>query len=563
MLTLLKYLEDTFDLNAILRMNNTVKRFFYLFISLFATVQLSAQTNGLLEGTSWLTWAIIGIVGLILISFIVQVANSFLSIEAKSMGIDTEEVNVSVFPKASELFGASKSNHLEGEQVKVLRRGHDILLKGEATGRIEAANVRSFAVQPKNFIGMSPIPKVTVEVGQKVKAGDELFFDKKRPEIKYTSPVSGEVAAINRAEKRSIAEVVILADAKIEYRNFGEFVLEQASREELINFLLESGAWAMIRQRPFNIVADPADVPRDIFISTFDSAPLAPDNNVVVEGREIDFQKGLDALNKLTDGSIYLGLNAQATPSSVFTSAEGVEKVYFKGKHPAGNVGVQIHHIKPLNVGENIWTLGVQEVITIGSLFSQGKFDASRVVALTGAELKEPKYVRTYLGANIGELLKDNLENDHIRIVSGDVLSGQRKTDKQFLNFFDDQITVIEEGDDYELFGWLLPIAPRPTISNTYPNFLFPNQKFKATTNTHGEKRAFVVTSDYEQVMPMDIHVQALMKSIMINDFERMEGLGLLELVEEDVALCEFVCTSKMPLQQILREGLEEMREQG
>ncbi|NJK84201.1 MAG: NADH:ubiquinone reductase (Na(+)-transporting) subunit A, partial [Saprospiraceae bacterium] len=199
----------------------------------------------------------------------------------------------------------------------------------------------------------------------------------------------------------------------------------------------------------------------------------------------------------------------------------------------------------------------------LGTLFLEGRFDASRVIALTGAELKQPKYVRTFIGANIGELIKDNLANEHVRLISGDVLSGRQKSVQQFLNYFDDQVTVIEEGDDYELFGWLLPLAPRPSISNTFPNFLFPDQKFKANTNTHGEKRAFVVTTDYEQVMPMDILVQPLMKAIMTNDLERMEGLGILELTEEDVALCEFVCTSKMPLQQLLREGLEAMREQG
>lgn len=385
---------------------------------------------------------------------------------------------------------------------------------------------------------------------------------KKRPEIKYVAPVSGEIVAINRAAKRAIDEVVILSDAEITYKVFPAFDLENSSREELVHYLLESGAWTMLRQRPFDLVAESDVVPRDIFISTFDSAPLAPDSNVLVAGREKSFQKGLDVLNKLTSGKVYLGLNGRQLPSPAFRDAQGVEKVYFKGKHPAGNVGVQIHHIKPISAKDKVWTLDVQGVITLGTLFLENRFDASRIVALTGAELKEPKYVKTYIGANISELLKDNLANDHIRIISGDVLSGKQKSEKQFLNYYDDQITVIEEGDDYELFGWLLPLAPRPSISNTFPNFLFPEQKFKANTNTHGEKRAFVVTTDYEQVMPMDILVQPLMKAIMTNDLERMEGLGLLELTEEDVALCEFVCTSKMPLQQLLREGLEVIREQ-
>ncbi|MEM6700674.1 MAG: NADH:ubiquinone reductase (Na(+)-transporting) subunit A, partial [Bacteroidota bacterium] len=320
-------------------------------------------------------------------------------------------------------------------------------------------------------------------------------------------------------------------------------------------------------QRPYNIPAEHDVAPRDIFVSTFDSAPLAPNSNIIVEGQQAEFQKGLDVLKQLTDGKVYLGLDASedTPPSSIFTEAAGVEKYYFKGKHPAGNVGVQIHHIQPMAAGDVVWTLGVQEVITLGKLFLYNRFDASRILVVAGAEseLNEPQYLKTYIGANIGELVKDNIKHDNIRLVSGDVLSGQQKASEQFLNYYDDQVTVLAEGDDYELFGWLLPVTPRPSISNTFPNFIFPNQKFVANTNTHGEKRAFVVSSDYEQVMPMDVYVQPLMKAIMVNDFERMEGLGLAELVEEDVALCEFVCTSKMPLQKILREGLDEMRSQG
>jgi len=512
------------------------------------------------------TYALLGIVAIIVLSFVVQVADNLLAIEAKQVGADKSGVNFSVFPSWDEIVSKKQPSYLDGEEVIKLKKGHDILLEGEAEPIIrEKIHTSSYAVQPKNFVGMSPIPKVVVEVGQKVKAGDELFYDKKRSEVKYTAPVSGEIAAINRAEKRSIAEVVILADQEMEYRQFDAFDLENGSREELVNFLLETGVWPMIQQRPYGIVAEPTVVPRDIFISTFDTAPLAPDLNLVVRGREADFQRGLDVLNKLTDGKVYLGLDARGeeAPSAAYVDAEGVEKYWFDGKHPAGNVGVQIHHIKPISTQDKVWTLGVQAVISLGALFTKGHFDTSRVVALTGAELKEPKYIRTYLGANIDELLKDNLANEHVRIISGDVLSGQQKSEKSFLNFYDDQITVIEEGDDYEMFGWLLPLKPRPSISRTFPNFIIPGQKFRANTNTHGEKRAFVVTNDYEQVMPMDIYVQSLMKAIMVQDIERMEGLGILELQEEDVALCEFSCVSKMPLQQLLREGLDMMREQG
>ncbi|MEM8525860.1 MAG: Na(+)-translocating NADH-quinone reductase subunit A, partial [Bacteroidota bacterium] len=537
-----------------------------LFILLTSFLSLSAQAE-IASGTDWLTYGLIASIAVIVLFFVVQVGDSFLSLEAKRIGVDQEEENVSIFPKWSEIFSPRLPNHLDGKRVIRLKKGHDILLEGAAKGIPSAVKIKSFAVQPKNFIGMSPIPKVEVEVGQKVVAGDELFFDKKRPEIKYVSPVSGEVAAVNRAEKRSIAEVVILADSTIEYKKLNAPNVATASREDLVNFLLESGGWTMLRQRPYNIPAEHDVVPRDIFISTFDSAPLAPDSNVVISGQQIAFQKGLDVLKRLTEGKVYLGLEAssESEPSPIFTEAVGVEKYYFQGKHPAGNVGVQIHHIAPLAAGDTVWTLGIQEVLTLGNLFVHNRFDASRIIAVAGAEeeLEEAKYVKTYLGANVGELVKGNVKHDNTRLVSGDVLSGQQKASEHFLNYYDDQVTVLAEGDDYELFGWLLPITPRPSISNTFPNFIFPDQKFVANTNTHGEKRAFVMSSDYEEVMPMDVYVQSLMKAIMVNDFERMEGLGLTELVEEDVALCEFVCVSKMPLQKILREGLDEMRAQG
>lgn len=544
-------------------MKNFIQRIIFSFLLFLVTFsQVSAQANTL-DASQWITYGIVAVIALVSLLFIVRMADSFLAVEARQLGIDAEKQNISVFPSLDEIVKPKVASYLTGQEVKVLRKGHDILLEGEAEGAVQQVNIRTFAIQPQDFLGMSPIPKVVVEEGQKIKAGDILFFDKRHPEVKYVVPVSGEVAAVRRGEKRMIAEIIILADEIIEFAELEAFDLERASREELINYLLETGAWSMIRQRPFDIVAPANVVPRDIFISTFDTAPLAPDADKVVQGRHTAFQKGLDVLTKLTDGKVYLGLDGRGKekPSPAFMLAEGVEKVFFKGKHPAGNVGVQIHHIKPINVGEIVWTLGVQEVITLGAIFTEGRFNAERVVALTGAELKTPQYVRTYVGANIGELLKDNLANDHVRIVSGDVLSGKQVAPQQFLHFFDDQVTVIEEGDDYELFGWLLPLSPRPSISNTYPNFLFPDQRFKANTNTHGEKRAFVVTSDYEQVMPMDIMVQPLMKAILAHDIERMEGLGILELTEEDVALCEFACTSKMPLQKILRDGLNEMLE--
>ncbi len=527
--------------------------------------ELLAAQNASNDGSRLFLTILLITVVLIAFVVIIQVADNLMRIEARKLGADKSGANFSLFPTMGELFKPKLSSFVDESNAIVLTKGHDILLEGAAEQKISNANVTRYALQPPNYTGISPIPKMTVEIGAEVKAGDPIFFDKKRPEIMHVAPVSGEVIELNRGAKRSVAEVVILADKEIKHKAFKAFDFEKGSREDLVNYLLESGVWPMIRQRPFNVIPDAAVTPVNIFVSTFDTAPLAPDLNFVVSGRANDFQKGLDVLGKLTSGSVHLGLDARgdAAPSKVFTDATGVEKHWFHGKHPAGNVGVQIHHIAPINASEKVWTLGVQEVLTIGTLFNEQKFDASRVVALTGNELENPKYVRTYIGANIGELVKRNLKEGNNRIISGDVLSGEKKATENFLNVFDDQITVVEEGDYYEMFGWLLPQKATPSISKTFPNGLFPDTKFEADTNTHGEGRAFVVTGQYESVLPMDIYVQHLMKNILINDFERMEGLGIYELVEEDVALCEFACTSKQPLQKILRQGLDLIREEG
>ncbi len=523
---------------------------------LLPSLPLLAQNQT--SGQSYLVYILLAVAILVFLGIVVQVSDNILAIGARQIGAENTPSR-GIFPKRL-------PKYVDSDKAISLQKGYNILLEGNAENSLdEKVAASTFAIQPPNFVGISPIPKLMVEIGDEVKAGDPIFFDKKVPEIMYCSPVSGEVVAVNRGEKRAITEVVVLADKEMKYRDLKPVDLDKASREELVAFLLESGAWPLIRQRPFNVIAESKEIPRNIFITTFDTAPLAPDLNFVVEGKGADFQKGLDVLNKLTDGKVYLGLdgNGKTTPSKVFTEAKGVEHRWFAGKHPAGNVGVQIHNTEPILKGDKVWTLGVQDVITLGKLFTEKRFNAERVVVVAGAELKSPKYVKTYLGAKVADLVKDNLANDHVRYISGDVLSGEKKTDEQFLNIYDDQLTVVEEGDYFEMFGWLLPIKARPSVSKTFPNFLFPNLRFKADTNMHGEKRAFVVTGQYEAYLPMDIYLQHLLKNIIVNDLERMEGLGIYELVEEDVALCEFTCTSKQPLQQILREGLDMMREQG
>jgi Na+-transporting NADH:ubiquinone oxidoreductase subunit A len=543
-------------------MRKGLTRFFILISFLSVSPYIQAQTAS--PGSNSMAWVLLLVVVLIAFAVIVQVADNLLRIEAKKSGADQAGANFSLFPHWKEIFTPKKPSFTGDAKVNFLKKGFEINLEGKAAKHVEAGNATTFAVQPPNFRGISPIPKMVVEAGNTVRAGDPLFHDKVATAINFVAPVSGEIIAINRGERRAITEVVILADKKQQYRELPMFDIHKSSRESLVSFLCECGAWTLIKYRPFNKMAPVDIIPDNIFISTFDTAPLAPDLNFVVEGKAEAFQAGLDCLAKLTHGKVYLGLNAsgEIAPSPVFTNAQGVEKRWFHGKHPAGNVGIQIHHICPIHPKDEVWTLGVQEVITLGAIFTERRFNAERIVALTGAELKAPKYVRTYAGANMGQLLEGNLNNDHIRIVSGDVLSGEKKSADSFLNWYDDQITVMEEGDYYEMFGWLLPGKSAPSASRSFPNWIFPDTTFKADTNTQGEKRAFVVTGQYEDVLPMDIYPQHLMKAILTNDYEKMEGLGIHELVEEDVALCEFVCTSKQPLQQILRQGLDMMEEQ-
>ena len=536
------------------------------FLSIISVLLFAVPVFGQGQSSSNVTViAILVIIGaLILVSAVLTLSENLIQIEAKKSGLDTQKSDLSIFPSLSNLWKKSPPPYTNGEVITDSSKGFDILLNGEADEEYLDVKLTRYAMRPPNFRGLAPIPKVVVEVGDEVKAGDVLFHDKKDLRVKYVSPVSGEVVEIRRGAKRSISEVIILADKKIKHRQFEPPSISEASREEIVEFLCESGGWMLINQRPFDVLPDPDDLPKGIFISTFDTGPVAPNQNWVVDGKENLFQYGLDALSRLTEGSVHLGLSAndEDAPHAAFTEASGVQKHWFRGKHPIGNVGIQIHHIDPIKPGDKVWTLSVQEVITLGELMHKGIYNPERVIALTGARIEEPGYVKTFAGANIGELLADNVIEGENRIISGDVLSGQHKYMDDFLDFRDDQITVIEEGNYFETFGWLLPLKPRPSISNTFPNFLFPSLKFDGDTNTHGEKRAFVVTGEYEKVLPMNLYLQHLMKAIMVGDIEEMEGLGLTELTEEDVAICEFVCTSKMPLQKLLREGLDFMREQ-
>ncbi len=444
-------------------------------------------------------------------------------------------------------------------KVIKLKKGLDIKLNGEAEKVVQpAGKITSCALKPTDFRALTP--KLMVKVGDEVKAGDVLFTDKTHPEIKFTTPVSGSIEAVNRGERRKLLEVVVKADAEIQYRDFGKADVNKLKREEIITRLLESGVWPMIKQRPYDIIAHPENTPKAVFVSAFDTAPLAPDYDLILNNQEKDLQTGIDCLCKLCGKNVNLNLPADTPSSSVFLKLQHVDLNYFSGPHPAGNVGVQIHHLNPINKGEQVWVVNIQDVAIIGRLFNEGRFDARKTIVLAGSEVSKPRYEQTILGASIQTLTAGNLKNaTEQRIISGNVLTGTQVTANGYLGYYDNQITVIPEGNHYEFLGWATPGFNKFSASKLFPSFLCPQKHYTLDTNYHGERRAFVVSGQYEKVFPMDIYPVYLLKACLTQDIDRMEQLGIYEVAPEDMALCEFVCTSKIPVQQILSNGIELM----
>lgn len=449
-------------------------------------------------------------------------------------------------------------------QTIKLKKGFDINLAGKATAQVsEAPKPETFAIKPTDFPSITR-PKLMVEEGDQIKAGTPLLYDKMAENIIYCSPVSGEIAEIKRGEKRKLLEIRILADKENQYETFNKFSssdIKNLSKEDAISQLLKGGVWPNIIQRPYGIVANPEDEPKAIFISAFDTHPLAPDYTFIYKGQEEAFQAGLNVIKKLTKGTVHLNISADAEVSKMFSDAEGVQINKFSGKHPAGNVGVQIHHLDPINKGEIAWTVKPFGVIQIGKLFLEGKYDASKIVALTGSEVEKPQYYKTSTGASIVNIVKDNIKGDHVRYISGNPLTGERISADGYLGFYDEQITVVPEGDFEELLGWIKPTTSKLSFHRAIGllSFFNKNKEYVLNTNTNGEERAFVMTGAFEEVLPMDILPTYLFKAIMAEDFDEMEALGIFELVEEDVALCEFIDVSKHELQSILRKGINLM----
>jgi len=446
-----------------------------------------------------------------------------------------------------------------------LRKGLDIRLVGDAQQVVNELSLPSqVSVKPSDFYGMTP--KMVVKAGERVKAGSVVFHDKYDEQVKYVSPVSGTINDIVRGDKRRILSVLIDVDATQDFVEHGPLDPDGMSPEQVKAKMLEAGLWMFVKQRPLDVVANPANNPKAIFISSFDSSPLAPDLGFILNGQAEEFQIGLNALAKLTTGKVYLGLNGKSKNSEIFSQAKNVELNTFVGKHPAGNVGTQIHHIAPINKGEFVWTVNAQDVAIIGRFFKTGKFNASKIIALTGSEAQNPSYFKTVIGANVSKILKNNVKQDgDVRVISGNPLTGDQIHPNGFLGAYHNQITLLPEGDQLKFFlttGWLGLGFDKFSNSRLFPTFLLANKKFRLDTNTNGEERAFVVTGELERVFPFDILPMQLVKAAITQDIDGMENLGIYEVAPEDFALCEYVCTSKINIQDEIRKGLDMIAEE-
>lgn len=444
-------------------------------------------------------------------------------------------------------------------QTIKLRKGLNIPLKGKAEKLImhDAPVISTVAIKPTDFVMVNPKP--VKAVGDKLKAGEVIFYDKNCPEIKFTSPISGTLKDIVRGDRRKILEFIIDPDGQNDSVKFEVINPAQAERQKIVELLLESGIWPLIRQRPYDSIANPAHAPKAIFISGFDSSPLAPDYDFILNGQETDFQTGIEALKKLTEGKVHLSYNAAFPVSKLYASAKGVDLHGFQGPHPAGNIGTQIHHIDPINKGEVVWHVNPQDVLIIGRLFNKGIFDSTKTIVVAGSEILKPRYFRTVTGASIEGFLKDNLKDGSHRYISGNPLTGTRILKNGYLGFYHNQVTVIPDGDHFEFFGWLSLGFSKFSFSHSYFAWTMRHKEYTIDANLKGGRRALMITGSFEKVFPFDILPMQLIKAIIIEDIELMEKLGIYEVTEEDFALCEFIDTSKTDIQALVRKGLDNL----
>jgi len=437
-----------------------------------------------------------------------------------------------------------------------IKKGLNINLVGAAeltTSKAVLSNV--YAINLQDFHGITP--KMLVKEGAEVKAGEALFYEKSNKDILFVSPVSGELVEILRGRRRKILNIKILADKNQEQLEHLPLDPETASAENIRAFLLKLGCWPFLKQRPYDLIADPETRPKAIFISAYVTAPLAADLNYVLKDKETEMQAAITALGKLSPGKVHVSVGKSG--NSPLEALKGIELHKISGPHPAGLVGTQINKIAPINKGEIVWTLSPQDLVIIGEALLTGKFNPERIVALAGSSVKTPKYFITKIGAEISTFLySSGVNTKNFRVINGDVLTGAKSKQDGHLGFYNNTVTAIPEGDDYELFGWNKPVFDKISTTRALTfSWMQPNKKYDLNTNTNGEHRAFVVTGRYEEVFPMDIYPLQLLKACMVKDLDEMEQLGLYEVIPEDFSLTEFICISKQPHQQIIREGLD------
>ena len=443
-------------------------------------------------------------------------------------------------------------------RVVKISKGLNINLKGAPAKEITPVQApKLYALMPADFTRVTP--KVVVKPEDTVKAGDALFVDKANPELQFVSPVSGKVVAVNRGERRRVLSVVVESDGKFESVEYKAQDVLSLSGDEIKANLLKAGLFGFIRQRPYDVIAEPKDTPRAIYVSAFDSKPLAVDFEVALKGNEDDFQAGLDALSRIAP--LHLGICA-CQNAAALTVAKNVNTTIFKGPHPAGNVGIQINKTAPVNKGEIVWTVGAEEVIFIGRFFNKGKIDFTRTIALAGSEVKNPSYSKVVLGAQLTNIVAGRLENNYEnRIIDGNVLTGKKTTADGFLGAFSTQVTVIPEiTNDADMLGWAMPRFGMYSTSRSYFSWLAPKRQYTIDARIKGGERHMIMSNEYDKVFPMDIYPEYLLKAIITGNIDKMEQLGIYEVAPEDFALCEFVDSSKLELQRIVREGLDKLR---
>ena len=442
-----------------------------------------------------------------------------------------------------------------------LRKGLDINLKGKAAKqKFSVKAAAQYALVPDDFVGMTP--KVVVREGDKVKAGDALFVNKKQTDVKFASPVSGVVQAVVRGDRRKVLRVVVEADKDQLYVDFGQKQVASLDGDAVVKALLEAGLFGYINQLPYAVSTTPDQKPRAVFVSALRDMPLAGDFEYELQGNEEDFQTGLTALSKVAP--VYLGIGAKQT-SKALTEAKDVEVNVFDGPCPAGNVGVQVNNIAPVNKGEVVWTVDPTAVIFFGRLFRTGKVDLRRLVAVAGSEITKPEYAEVLVGQPIADLLEGRLAaKDHVRIINGNPLTGRKATMDDFVGGHTSEITVIPEGDNVdEMLGWILPRTNDFSVSRSYFSWLFgKNKEYALDARVKGGERHMIMSGEYDKVLPMDIYAEYLIKAIIAGDIDRMEQLGIYEVAPEDFAVAEFVDSSKLELQHIVRQGLDMLRKE-